>query len=73
MEINNNNIVVFITIQEEWRIKMPPIQCLFINVYPTADVRLTFKSNGQDYPPNIPHHVTKILELHFVSMNYNSN
>ncbi|XP_057740786.1 uncharacterized protein LOC130957943 [Arachis stenosperma] len=50
----------------EWRIKMPPIQCLFINVYPTADVRLTFKSNGQDYPPNIPHHVTKILELHFL-------
>ncbi|MED6106993.1 hypothetical protein PIB30_009841 [Stylosanthes scabra] len=52
--------------EEEWRIKMPPIQCLFLNVYPTADVRLTFKSNGEDYPPNIPHHVTKILELHFL-------
>ncbi|XP_029124837.1 uncharacterized protein LOC109819128 isoform X2 [Cajanus cajan] len=33
---------------------------------PTADVRLTFKSNGEDYPPHIPHHVTKVLELHFI-------
>ncbi|XP_061367594.1 uncharacterized protein LOC133310651 [Gastrolobium bilobum] len=52
--------------EEEWRIKMPPIQCLFLNVQPTADVRLTFKSNGEGYPPNIPHHITKILELHFL-------
>ena len=46
---------------------MPRIQCLFLSVYPTADVRLTFKSNGEDYPPDIPHHITKIMELHFVS------
>ncbi|KAJ1398735.1 hypothetical protein SESBI_30829 [Sesbania bispinosa] len=52
--------------KEEWRIKMPPIQCLFLNVQPSADVKLTFKSNGEDYPPEIPHHITKILELHFV-------
>ncbi|XP_027359370.1 uncharacterized protein LOC113868018 [Abrus precatorius] len=52
--------------EEEWRIKMPPIQCLFLNVKPTADVRLTFKSNGEDYPPHIPHYITKILELHFM-------
>ncbi|KAK7271805.1 hypothetical protein RJT34_28013 [Clitoria ternatea] len=52
--------------EEEWRVKMPPIQCLFLNVKPTADVKLTFKSNGEDYPPDIPHHVTKVLELHFI-------
>ncbi|XP_020240324.1 uncharacterized protein LOC109819128 isoform X1 [Cajanus cajan] len=52
--------------EEVWRIKMPPIQCLFLNIKPTADVRLTFKSNGEDYPPHIPHHVTKVLELHFI-------
>lgn len=46
---------------------MPPIQCLFLSVNPTADVKLTFKSNGEDYPPEIPHHVPKVLELHFVS------
>jgi len=46
---------------------MPPIQCLFLSVKPTADVRLTFKSKGEDYPPHIPHHVTNVLELHFVS------
>ncbi|XP_061362238.1 uncharacterized protein LOC133305990 [Gastrolobium bilobum] len=52
--------------EEEWRIKMPPIQCLFLNVQPIADVRLTLKSNGEGYPPDIPHHITKILELHFL-------
>ncbi|KAL2335483.1 hypothetical protein Fmac_016696 [Flemingia macrophylla] len=52
--------------EEEWRITMRPIQCLFLNVKPTADVRLTFKSNGEDYPPHIPHHITKVLELHFI-------
>lgn len=46
---------------------MPTIQCLFLSVKPVADVRLTFKSKGEDYPPHIPHHVTKVLELHFVS------
>jgi len=46
---------------------MPPIQCLFVSVKPTADLRLTFKSKGEDYPPHIPNHVTKVLELHFVS------
>lgn len=46
---------------------MPPIQCLFLNVEPIADVRLRFKSNGEDYPPHIPNHITKVLEFHFVS------
>nr|AFK48945.1 unknown [Lotus japonicus] len=52
--------------EEEWRIKMPPIQFLFWSFHPAADVRLSLKSNGEDYPPNIPHHVTKIIELNFV-------
>lgn len=60
-------VIVCLCMQEEWRINMPPIQCLFLNVQPTADVKLIFKSNGEDYPPNIPHHISKILELHFVS------
>ncbi|QCD92638.1 hypothetical protein DEO72_LG5g706 [Vigna unguiculata] len=51
--------------EEEWRINMPTIQCLFLSVKPVADVRLTFKSKGEDYPPHIPHHITKVLELHF--------
>ncbi|WJX70546.1 hypothetical protein P8452_54640 [Trifolium repens] len=49
--------------EEEWRIKISPIQCLFLRIQPTADVRLRFKSNGEDYPPNIPHHISQILEL----------
>ncbi|XP_045811363.1 uncharacterized protein LOC123905703 [Trifolium pratense] len=52
--------------EEEWRIKMPPIQCIFFSVQPIADVRLRFKSNGEDYPPHIPHHISQILELQFI-------
>jgi hypothetical protein len=47
---------------------MPPIQCLFLRIQPTADIRLRFKSNGEDYPPNIPHHISQILELQLVSI-----
>jgi hypothetical protein len=47
---------------------MPPIQCIFFSVQPTADVRLRFKSNGEEYPPHVPHHISKILELQFVSI-----
>ncbi|WJX65648.1 hypothetical protein P8452_50284 [Trifolium repens] len=54
--------------EEEWRITMPPIQCLFLRIQPTADVRLRFKSNGEDYPPNIPHHISQILELQFIKL-----
>ncbi|KAK2419961.1 hypothetical protein QL285_030764 [Trifolium repens] len=52
--------------EEEWRIKMAPMQVLFMNVQPSADVKLTIKSNGEDYPPHIPHHISKILEVHFI-------
>ncbi|WJX70555.1 hypothetical protein P8452_54647 [Trifolium repens] len=52
--------------EEEWRIKMPPIQCILFSIQPTADVRLIFKSNGEEYPPQIPHHISKILELQFI-------
>ncbi|KAK2419962.1 hypothetical protein P8452_50282 [Trifolium repens] len=52
--------------EDEWRIKMPPIQCLFLRIQPTADIRLRFKSNGEDYPPNIPHHISQILELQLI-------
>jgi hypothetical protein len=47
---------------------MAPMQVLFMNVQPSADVKLTIKSNGEDYPPHIPHHISKILELQFVSI-----
>jgi len=59
--------ILFICIQEEWRVEMPPIQCFILKVQPKVDVRLRIKSNGEDYPPHIPHHISKILELHFVS------
>ncbi|KAK7266457.1 hypothetical protein RIF29_19101 [Crotalaria pallida] len=52
--------------EEEWRIKLPTLQSIFLNVQPTADIRLTFKSNGEDYPHDIPHHITTVLEFQFI-------
>ncbi|GAV77582.1 DUF1997 domain-containing protein [Cephalotus follicularis] len=49
--------------EEEWRIQMLPIQFLFLTVWPVVDVRLRCKENGKDYPPEIPHDITKFLEL----------
>ncbi|KAK9271538.1 hypothetical protein L1049_001898 [Liquidambar formosana] len=49
--------------EEEWRIQMLPIQFLFLTVWPVVDMRLRCKSEGKDYPPNVPRNITKVLEL----------
>lgn len=49
--------------QDEWRIQMLPLQLLVLNVWPVVDLRLRCKSRGRDYPPDVPHHITKVLEL----------
>lgn len=54
--------------QEEWRIQMLPIQFLFLTVWPVIDMRLRCKSRGKDYPPGVPHNITKVLELNIVSL-----
>lgn len=59
--------LLFVCMQEEWRVEMPSIQCFILKVQPKVDVRLRIKSNGEDYPSHVPHHISKILELHFVS------
>ncbi|KAK4271970.1 hypothetical protein QN277_020584 [Acacia crassicarpa] len=52
--------------QDEWRIKMPVIECLFLKTQPVADIRVTTKSNGQDYPPHVPSHIPKLCETHII-------
>ncbi|KAB2075492.1 hypothetical protein ERO13_A07G206700v2 [Gossypium hirsutum] len=49
--------------QDEWRIQMLPLQLLVLNVWPVVDLRLRCKSGGRDYPPEVPHDITKVLEL----------
>ncbi|TYH64218.1 hypothetical protein ES332_D07G251100v1, partial [Gossypium tomentosum] len=49
--------------QDEWRIRMLPLQLLVLNVWPVVDLRLRCKSGGRDYPPEVPHDITKVLEL----------
>ncbi|KAB2613821.1 hypothetical protein D8674_036137 [Pyrus ussuriensis x Pyrus communis] len=48
---------------EEWRIHMPAMQVLFLSVYLALYVKLRCKSMGKDYPPHVPHHISKIIEL----------
>ncbi|XP_054800936.1 uncharacterized protein LOC129305053 [Prosopis cineraria] len=50
--------------QEEWRIKMPVVEALFLKVQPMIDVRVTAKSSGQDYPPHVPPNVSKLYHVH---------
>ncbi|OIT06475.1 PREDICTED: uncharacterized protein LOC109211542 [Nicotiana attenuata] len=52
--------------EEEWRIHMLPIEFLFITVWPVIDMRLRCKSKGVEYPPGIPHDVSKVLELDII-------
>lgn len=54
-------------IQEEWRINMLPIDFLFLTVRPVIDMRLRCKSQGVEYPPEVPLHITKFIELEIVS------
>ncbi|EOA17217.1 hypothetical protein CARUB_v10005491mg, partial [Capsella rubella] len=52
--------------EEEWRIQMLPINFLFLTVWPVVDMRLRCKSNGQDYPPDVPLDITKVVELNMM-------
>ncbi|KAG5407438.1 hypothetical protein IGI04_013557 [Brassica rapa subsp. trilocularis] len=43
--------------------EMLPINFLFLTVWPVVDMRLSCKSNGQDYPADVPLDITKVVEL----------
>ncbi|KAL1189629.1 hypothetical protein V5N11_011285 [Cardamine amara subsp. amara] len=49
--------------EEEWRIQMLPIKFLFLTAWPVVVMRIRCKSNGQDYPSDVPLHTSKVLEL----------
>ena len=46
---------------------MTPIQALFLTCQPVIDIAARCISDGEDYPPEIPGHVTKLLEVKIVS------
>lgn len=46
---------------------MPASQALFLTVHPVVYLKVRIKSNGKDYPPHIPLHITKLFEAHAVS------
>lgn len=57
----------FCIIQEEWRVKMIPMQFLYLTCQPVVHITARCISESQDYPPEIPDHITKLLEFHIVS------
>ncbi|KAJ8624293.1 hypothetical protein MRB53_032823 [Persea americana] len=48
---------------DEWRIQMLPLDFFFLSVRPLIDIRLECKSEGKNYPPGVPLHVSRMLEL----------
>ncbi|CAN6439846.1 unnamed protein product [Victoria cruziana] len=48
---------------EEWRIKMLPIDFFFLSVNPIVDMRITCKSHGKEYPPGVRKSSSTVLAL----------
>lgn len=46
---------------------MLPIQFLFASVNPVVVMRLRCTSQGRGYPPEVPPHIPRVLELRAVS------
>lgn len=45
---------------------MLPLDFFFLSVRPLIDIRLECKSEGKNYPPGVPLHVSRMLELEVV-------
>lgn len=52
---------------------MTPIQALFLKCHPVIHITAKCISETDDYPPEIPGHITKFLEVHIVSIYYKLN
>lgn len=57
-------------LQDVWRVRMLPIEFLFLTAYPVVDMRLRCKSSGIGYPHGIPPEISKVLDLEIVSKSY---
>ncbi|XP_022631944.1 uncharacterized protein LOC111240685 [Vigna radiata var. radiata] len=56
--------------EEEWRVKMTPMEVLFLKCHPVIHIIAKCKSEVHEYPPQVPHHVTKFLEVQIVSITH---
>lgn len=65
-------INIYFIVQEEWRIQMLPIKFFFLTACPVVVMRIRCKSNGQDYPSDVPLDITKVLELNMVRLSHES-
>lgn len=45
---------------------MLPIDFLFLTVKPVIDMRVSCKSQGMGYPPEVPNVITKVVELEII-------
>ncbi|KAK7381294.1 hypothetical protein VNO78_33870 [Psophocarpus tetragonolobus] len=56
--------------QEEWRVKMTPIQALFLKCEPVIHITVKCISEANDYPHEIPSHITKFLHVHITRVEF---
>ncbi|KAL1538733.1 hypothetical protein AAHA92_27441 [Salvia divinorum] len=52
--------------EDVWRVRMLPIEFLFLTVSPVVDMRLRCKSSGVGYPHGIPPDISKVLDLEII-------
>ncbi|XP_022961709.1 uncharacterized protein LOC111462397 [Cucurbita moschata] len=57
--------------QEEWRIETPKIEFLFLKIWPTIDIKIISKTSGEGYPSDVPHNITKVLDLQMTNWELN--
>ncbi|XP_027924043.1 uncharacterized protein LOC114181711 [Vigna unguiculata] len=56
--------------EEEWRVKMTPMEALFLKCHPVIHITAKCKSEAHEYPPEIPHHITKFLEVQITKVEF---
>ncbi|KAG4914614.1 hypothetical protein D0Y65_050251 [Glycine soja] len=49
---------------------MTPIQALFLKCHPVIHITAKCISETDDYPPEIPGHITKFLEVHITRVEF---
>jgi len=47
---------------------MTPMEALFLKCHPVIHITAKCKSEAHEYPLEIPHHITKFLEVQIVSI-----
>ncbi|RDX65506.1 hypothetical protein CR513_55833, partial [Mucuna pruriens] len=56
--------------EEEWIVTMTPIEALFLKCEPVVHITAKCISEADDYPHEIPSHITKFLKVHITRVEF---